>query len=110
MKDAEERDQKILDLLRRDWDKGPLVIEAATAVEIRLAIADNRALRQQIGHLRTAVDELAPVVRQLWDAALKHVMPAWTMIAPYLETDAPMGAEWAVKVQAGYEERPGGDG
>jgi hypothetical protein len=107
MKEAEERELKILALLNaHDWQRGPLVVEMEQAVDIRVALMDNRALRRQIMHLRSTAAQLAPVIRQLWDAALKHVMPVWTMLAPYLEPDAPMGAEWDAETAAGYETDP----
>lgn len=106
MSEVREREQAILDLLSRDWSKGPLVIEAETAVEIRTVIADNRALRRQVDHLRGVMAELSPVIQSLWDAAVKHVTPVLALVGPYLEPDAPMGAEWDVKVQSGYEDDP----
>jgi hypothetical protein len=107
MKEAEERELKILALLNaHDWQRGPLVVEMEQAVDIRVALMDNRALRRQIMHLRSTAAQLAPVIRQLWDAALKHVMPVWTMLAPYLEPGAPVGAEWEVETAAGYETDP----
>jgi hypothetical protein len=107
MKAAEDREQAILELLsEHDWAKGPLTVDTATAVEIRLAIIDNRSLRKQVAHLRAVAAELAPVVQQLLDAAIKHITPVWTMLKPYLETGAPMGAEWDVETAAGYETDP----
>ncbi len=102
----QEQEQEILDLLNRNWSRGPLVIEAETAVEIRAIIADNRALRRQVGTMRHAFATLSPVIQNLWRTAVMHVTPVLALIGPYLEATAPMGAEWDVKVMAGYEEDP----
>jgi hypothetical protein len=107
VRDAEDREQAILDLLAgHNWERGPLVVEAEQGVEIRLALMDNRALRKQIGTMREAFAQAAPVLRDIWNAAVKHVVPMWTMISPYLEPGAPVGAEWEVETAAGYETDP----
>lgn len=95
--------QRLIRLLEANHDTGLPAIDESVDADIREILADNEALRRQLGQIRETVRIYTPSVKSLWDAALQ-VLPAWQGLAPLLDPHAPMGSDLDAALDAKAED------
>jgi hypothetical protein len=87
-------------------NSGPVVDEAVDQ-DIREVLADNAALRRQLGQIRETVRVYTPIIGTLRDAALRSLLPTpfeWDAVAPLLDPHAPMGSDLDAALDAKAED------